>query len=817
MLAAVTISQQSLARLEPVPFTQVTIHDRFWEPRQEVNRKATVQHSLAMLERAGNFLDLELAAKGKREGYKGLLFTDSDLYKVIEGCAYTLAAHPDPRLDKRLDEIIAMIAKAQMDDGYINTWFQVTRPDQRFKNLRDWHELYCAGHMFEAAVAHFQATGKRNFLKVALKYANLIDERFGPNGAPGYCGHPELELALIKLWKATGDRKWFALADRMIENRGTHYFAQEHGTPESRYDGTYWLDDVPIREHREIKGHAVRAAYLMSGAADVARETGDEGIIKMLKRVWRNVTEKRIFITGGIGPSAANEGFTVDYDLPNGTAYQETCASIAMALWGNRMALLLGDAKYADAVEMALYNGMLSGVSLDGKGFFYTNPLASLGNHRREDWFDCACCPPNVLRTIASVGGYAYATNHPLSPMNGRERGLGARGSDSLYVNLYIGGSVSTELGGKKVAIDVATDYPWDGKVDFTIRSISPPPGPSPLGGTSHPQSGEGVQSVRFALRLRKPGWCLKTAVVINGKPLTSEQTTSGYIVLDRAWKKGDKVTLYMVMPAMQVEAHPAVKDDIGKAAIQRGPLIYCAEQVDNATPLDEVVVPRNAAIRPPSFKKDLLGGVVALQVTAEKIAPSDWEGKLYGPIWPSAKTRLTMIPYAFWDNRKPGRMEVWLPTSPPAPRVLGPEGKAKVSLSFTSGNCQPWGINDGIEPAKSGDQPDAVCHFWPHKGGEEWAQYTWTKPLAIKGVKVFWFDDTGRGECRLPESWKLQALVAGKWTEVPLKVTPIEMDKWSDVSFEPVRTTALRLVVRQKEGWASGIHEWKIVLADEE
>lgn len=639
LVAAATISSsQGLARLDPVSFTRVTILDRFWTPRQEVNRKATVQHCLDMLDRAGNFLDLQLAAQGQREGYKGLLFTDSDLYKVLEGCAYTLAAHPNPKLEKRMADIIAMIAKAQMDDGYINTWIQVTRPERPFKNLRDWHELYCAGHLIEAAVAHFQATDKRNFLNVALKFANLINDRFGPSGASGYCGHPELELALIKLWQATGDRKWFALSNRMIENRGAHYFAMEHGTPENRYDGTYWLDDVPIREHREIKGHAVRAAYLLSGAADVARETGDPGLIEMLERVWRNATEKRIFVTGGIGPSAANEGFTVDYDLPNGAAYQETCASIAMALWGHRMALLFGDAKYMDAVEMALYNGMLSGVSLDGKSFFYTNPLASVGSHRREDWFDCACCPPNVLRTIASVGGYAYATSQ-----------------SAFYVNLYIGGSVEAELGGRKVGIDIATDYPWKGKIEFTIKNAA-----------------------KFALHLRKPGWCGKAGVVINGRPLANEKRVNGYLVVERTWKKGDVLTLYMTMPAMQIEAHPAVRDDVGRAAIQRGPLIYCVEEVDNGATLDEIVVPRGARIRPPLFRKNLLGGVVALQVDAVQSAVPDWEGKLYQPVPSPHNTKLTLVPYSCWANRKPGRMEVWLPTTPPVPRVVGPEGKAK-------------------------------------------------------------------------------------------------------------------------------------------
>ena len=771
---ATQTSSPSLNKLEPVPFTQVRIKDRFWTPRQEVNRKATVEHSLEMLDKYGNLMVMKLAAEGKHEGYKGLVFTDSDLYKTLEGISYTLATHPDPKLDKRVDEIIALIASAQRADGYLDTWFEVTHPNDKFKNLRDWHELYCAGHMFEAAVAHFRATGKRNFLDVALKLANLIDSKFGPEGAPGYCGHPEIELALIKLWKATGDRKWFALSRRMIDNRGTHYFAQEHGTPEDRYDGTYWLDDVPIREHREIKGHAVRAAYLMSGAADVARETNDPALIKMLGRVWRNTTEKRIFVTGGIGPSGSNEGFTVDYDLPNLTAYQETCASIAMALWGHRMALLHGDAQYMDAVEDALYNALLSGVSLDGEKFFYVNPLESLGMHHRREWYDCACCPPNVLRTIASLGGYAYATS-----------------ADSLYVNLFVGGTVDTEVGGKPAGLDVKTDYPWDGKVELTLK-----------------------QPGRFKLCVRKPGWCDAPKTTVSATSSTMSEK-NGYLVFQADWKKGDKVTVDLPMPVVQLEAHPKVKDDRGLAAVRRGPLVYCLEQVDNKAPLDEVVI-RPGAKFTSRFQKDLMGGIVTIEAQAEQIGSPDWDNRLYQPMASGKPVAATLVPYGYWDNRKPGRMEVWVPLAPPPGRANGPEGKAEVSVSFKSGNAQPWGINDGIDPKSSGEQPSALCHFWPHKGGEEWVQYTWKKPLSIAGVQIYWFDDTGRGECRLPQSWRLQVLAGKQWKDVPLSSAPIARDEWCPAEFAPVRTTAMRLLVTQKEGWASGIHEWKIVLAED-
>ncbi len=772
--ALLCLSAPVSVKLDPVPFTQVTINDRFWSRRQETNRTATVDQCLKMLDKAGNFLVMELARDKKREGYKGLLFTDSDLYKVLEGISYTLQTSPNPALDKRMDEIIALIGSAQMPDGYINTWFQVTRPEDKFKNLRDWHELYCAGHMIEAAVAHFQATKKRSFLDIVLKYANLINSKFGPGGTVAYCGHPEIELALVKLWKVTGDRKWFELSKRMVENRGAHYFAQEHKTPDKDYDGTYWLDDMPIREHRDIKGHAVRAAYLMSGAADVARETDDPGMIKMLDRMWRSTVERRIFVTGGIGPSGSNEGFTVDYDLPNETAYQETCASIAMALWGQRMALLHADAQYADAVEMSLYNGVLSGISLDGRSFFYTNPLASRGTHHRSEWFQCACCPPNVLRTIASVGGYAYATS-----------------SDALYVNLYIGGSVKARVGEKELAFDVKTDYPWNGDVELKAKTA----------GT-------------YTLMLRKPRWSDNEALSVRGSQVDLK-TINGYFKIERTWQAGDVVKLILPMKPTQIEANPMVKSNLGRTAVQRGPLIYCAEQVDNDFPIQEAVLPAGSLMNA-QYRDDVLGGVVTIDAEGIRTSPNDWDRKLYQPTSKSTIARVRFVPYGFWDNRKPGRMDVWLPSTPPPAKVVGLEGKADVSVSYRSGNAQIYGINDGIEPTASNEQPNALCHFWPHKGGDEWVQYTWKSPQAISGIKLYWFDDTGRGECRIPASWKLQALVNGSFADVPLKEYPLVLNKWNEVSFPSISTTALRVLVKQKEGWSSGIHEWKIVRTDD-
>ncbi|MCW5555734.1 MAG: glycoside hydrolase family 127 protein [Verrucomicrobiae bacterium] len=773
-------AQGTLAKLRAVPFTDVKITDAFWSPRQETNRIASIPVNLENLEKAGNLENFRLAAKGAREGYQGPVFMDSDAYKALEAASYSLATHPDPALDARLDEIIATLAAAQQPDGYLNTYFIVKEPTKRWTNLRDWHELYCAGHLFEAAVAHYQATGKRSFLNVAIKLADNLDSVFGsPPKRMGYPGHPETELALIKLWRVTGERRYFELARFFVENRGRKFFAEEHKTPLDRYDGSYWQDDVPIYQHRNIKGHAVRAAYLMSGTTDVAAETGDERLLTMLNRVWRNTTERNMYLTGGIGPSAHNEGFTVDYDLPNATAYQETCATVALAQWGHRLALLYGDAKYADVVERALYNGVLAGVSQDGTKFFYVNPLESAGRHHRQPWFGCACCPPNVARTIASLGGYAYAVS-----------------DDALWVNLYIQGSVKAKVAGIPVELKVTTDYPWDGKV--VIEPVV-------------------KQPTSFELRLRLPAWCETPSLLVNGRRISPLQTEQGYLVVKDKWKRGDKIELNLPMPVQRMAANPNVKANHGLLAIQRGPLVYCLEQCDQSEPLAAMFVPAGAELKPEK-QKSLLGGVVAIKGMAEIAEDQNWRRTLYQPANVSRRVPFQAIPYYAWDNRQAGAMKVWLPTAPLVPPVGGLEAEAKVTMSFANDNCQPQGVNDGIEPKSSGEQPAANCHWWPRKGTEEWVQYTWSKPVTVTGTKAYWFDDTGRGQCRIPVSWRIQFLDGQNWKPVAAKGNySVAKDKWCEVEFEPVQTAALRLVVKLQDGWSTGVHEWKVMEAEEQ
>ena len=762
-----------LAKLQPVPFTAVTIQDSFWSPRQETNRVASIPVSLDNLEKAGNLTNFRLAARHATNGFIGPVFMDSDLYKAIEAASFSLATHPDPVLEARLDVVILLIAAAQQPDGYLDTFYIVKEPGRRWTNLRDCHELYCAGHLMEAAVAHFQATGKRNLLDVAIKLADHIDSVFGPEPKRlGYPGHPEIELALVKLWRATGEQRYFNLARFFVENRGRHFFADEHHTPPEKYDGTYWQDDVPIFDHEKIKGHAVRAAYLMSGTTDVAAQTGDERLLAMLDRVWRNTTGKNMYLTGGIGPSAHNEGFTVDYDLPNLSAYQETCATVALAQWASRLGRLYGDAQYADVVERGLYNGMLAGVSQDGTKFFYVNPLESTGNHHRQEWFGCACCPPNSARTIASLGGYAYAT-----------------GSNSLWVNLYIQGQVQALVGGENIRLDVKTDYPFDGKVILKTELNN---------------------AANFELHLRVPGWCEGASVSVNGKKVSSPMIERGYFVLSRQWKNGDAVELVLPMPVQRVAANPKVAADQGLQAIQRGPLVYCVEQCDQTAPVGSLVLPAAAILQ--VEKSKWFGGVPVIRGSGGQSENAEWKTTLYQNAASPKQVEITAVPYYVWDNRKAGAMKVWLPLAPVALKLAGLESSATVKMSFAGSNSDPGGINDGIEPVKSSDGPQALAHWWPHQGTEEWAQYTWPSAVTVQAAKVFWFDDTGHGECRLPEAWRLEYLDGKEWKPVAAKGKYASTkDKWCDVKFLPVQTQVLRLVVKLKEGWSAGVHEWKV------
>jgi len=634
---------QNPALFSPVQFTQVTIDDAFWSPKLQINRERTIPHIYQQCLETGRIdafgpnwqPDPEITTRLSWGGTP-VMFWDSDVAKWLEAACYSLATHFDPQLDTLVDEVIAGIAQAQHADGYLNTWFTTVDPQNRWKNLRDWHELYCAGHMIEAGVAHYRATGKQTLLDVVCRYADYIDGIFGPelDQKHGYPGHPEIELALVKLYHATGQQRYLELSRYFVNERGRqpHYFdheAQERGDDPA----TFWAKNYeysqshqPVREQQEVVGHAVRAMYLYSAMIDLARKNDETGLQEVCEQLWQHLTTKRMYVTGGIGTSNQNEGFTSDYDLPNESAYAETCAAIGLIFWAQRLLQLDCNRRYTDALELALYNSVLSAISSDGQHFFYENPLASNGHHHRQPWFVCPCCPPNLARLFSSLGEYIYAQSQ----------------TDAI-VHLYIQGTGRLSVGGQVVTLHQETDYPWEGKV--AVRVVPEQPG-------------------TFGLRLRIPGWCRSAGVQVNGEDISlTNRLAHGYIRIERLWQPGDVVTLELPMPIERLSAHPDIQADQGQIALQRGPLIYCLEQCDHAQPLHRLVLPSTAALTG-QFEPELLGGVVVLRGTATSLDTSGWKDALYRPHPPAVHpTPITAIPYYAWDNRAPGAMRVWIQT----------------------------------------------------------------------------------------------------------------------------------------------------------
>ncbi|MGQ9592171.1 MAG: glycoside hydrolase family 127 protein [Planctomycetota bacterium] len=603
---------ESCAKLLPVSFADVEIADGFWRGRLEANRTVSIPHNLKTCEETGRIRNFAQAAGLDRSPFRGHIFHDSDVYKVLEAVAYSLVTHPDEELEDRLEKLIDLVAAAQSPDGYLNTYFTVAAPEKRWTNLPHDHELYCAGHLFEAAVAHYRATGRRKFLDVACRLADHIDRTFGPGKRAGLPGHQEIELALVKLWRATGEKRYLDLA---------RFFVEERGRKTHESFGPYCQDHLPAREQTEPVGHAVRFLYFFSGVADLAALDGDRGYIDAMERLWRNIVERKMYVTGGVGVQGHGEGFAREYFLPNYDAYCETCASIAMAFWNHRLALLHGEGRFADLVERVLYNGALSGVSLRGDRFFYVNPLASRGDHHREPWYDCACCPTNVVRFVAAIGDYVYASL--------------ADGSGACVLQ-YVAGSGIVPLARGKVRLRQETRYPWEGRVRISVEP-------------------EGAEE--FALCLRIPGWCEGASLAVNGRRLALEPDR-GFVTLRRSWARGDAVDLELPMPVRRVESHPKVEEDAGKRAYERGPIVYCLEDCDHACPVDEIAIGEDAALEP-VFRPDLLGGVVVLEGRAARVPREAAGGKSESGGEP---VQVRFLPYYAWDNREPGRMVVWIP-----------------------------------------------------------------------------------------------------------------------------------------------------------
>ena len=788
-VASISLSAAAQTQIQEVPFTQVHLNDGFWSPRIEINRTVSIPSAFHECEVNGRFDNFAIAAgliKGEHKG--DFSFDDTDPYKVIEGASYSLAVHYDAKLDHYLDSVINIIAKAQEPDGYLTTC--VTNKCTRLSGwwgTHKWekinsHELYNSGHLIESAVAHYRATGKKTFLNVAIKNADLVCKTFGPNEGqihrPG--GHPIIEMALCKLYKVTGNKKYL---------EGAKYFVDETGRcTDGHRPSEYSQDHMPILQQQEIVGHAVRAGYLYSGVADVAALTGDKAYFEALKRIWENMSSKKLFITGGIGSRPQGEGFGPNYELFNHTAYCETCAAIANVYWNYRMFLATGESKYIDVCERALYNNVLSGVSLSGDKFFYDNVLESDGEHERQKWFGCACCPGNITRFIASVPGYIYA-------QQGRD----------IYVNLYAQGKA--KIG--KVELEQSTNYPWEGKIRIKVTK------------------GSG----KFAIKLRIPSWLKSSptnntlyyyndaapafAITVNGKQVAVENTD--YATINRNWKKGDMIDIDFPMSVRRIVANDNAEDDRGKVALERGPIVYCLEGSDQA---DGKVFNKyilNSAAITAQYDADLLNGVVTLSGDAKQLQPD-------GTI---KDVTFRAIPYSTWNNRGAQQMEIWVANSPiKAVATPQPSIASKAQTFSNRGPIQndapetapvdTWasGVNDQWEPKRSSDISKPYHYWWLKQGTNEAISYQFDQAYEVSNVQVYWLEfDHYDGNFRMPASWALYYKDANdEWQEVenhsPYTVLK---DCYNSVDFKPVKTTGLKIIAKLQPGNSGGVLEWKV------
>jgi DUF1680 family protein len=783
--------------VKPVPFTAVHVHDGFWAPRIETNRTVTIPFAFRKDETTGrvdNFIRAAKALRGEpfdNHKYPPYPFDDTDVYKVIEGASYTLSVHPDPQLEAYVDGLIEKIGAAQEPDGYLYTARTIdpAHPHPWSGNQR-WilegvnsHELYDLGHLYEAAVAHYQATQKRTLLNIALRTANLLDQTFGPGKRAIWPGHQIVEMGLAKLYRVTGDERYLNLAKFMLDSRGPDSSEEGAGNP-------YVEAQQKVVDQTEAVtgGHAVRAMYMYSGMADVAALTGDAAYVRALDRIWENVAAKKLHITGGVGARADGEAFGEDYELPNLSAYNETCAAVGNDYWNHRMFLLHADAKYIDVMERTLYNGLISGVSLDGTTFFYQNPLEATGlaaKDQRSPWFGVACCPGNITRFMASVPGYMYA-----------QRG------DAVWVNLFAASSADIKLdNGRTLKIAQETRYPWDGAVKMTVNPD---------------------EAARLTIHVRIPGWARNEPVAsdlyrfadtpaapvtlkVNGRPVPLK-LDKGYAGLTRTWRKGDTIELHLPMPVRRVAANERVAADRGRVALERGPVVYAAEWPDNPKgQVRNLLLPDGAPLTA-EFKSAMLKGVVVVHGKAIALA-YDAQGKIA-----RTEQEFTAIPYYAWANRGRGQMMVWFPTDEahakpqPYPTVAS---TASVTVSGQN-RRDPRTINDEEEPASSND-PTSYFDWWPRKGTSEWVEYAFEKPATVSECRVYWFDDTGRGEVRVPASWRLLYRDGNGWKPVRAReLYDVEQDTYNRVAFEPVTTSGLRLELTMQPNWSAGIQQWR-------
>ncbi len=774
--------------IQPVPFTQVKLTDNFWAPRIKKNANVTIPIAFGYCESTGRVKNFEIAGGLDTGKFQTIYpFDDSDVFKIIEGASYSLQTIPDPKLDAYLDSLIWKIGLAQEDDGYLYTNRTIAEMHGG-AGLHEWaskdrwgldsilsHELYNLGHLYEAAVAHYEATGKRTLLDIAIKSADLVNKDFGWDRETVYPGHQVIEMGLVKLYRATGDKKYLDLA---------RFFLDLRGPKGEQYNQAH----KKVVDQSEAVGHSVRATYMYSGMADIAAIEKDEAYLNAITKIWEDIVYKKMYLTGGIGATGGNEGFADPYLLPNMSAYCETCASIGNIFTNERLFLLHGQTKYIDILEKTLYNSMLSGVSLSGDRFFYPNPLESNGQHQRQAWFGCACCPSNVARFVPAIPGYIYAVTE-----------------NELYINLFISNEADVSVGGKKISVTQKADFPWDGKVEISIN----------------PETGG-----KFDLKVRIPGWALNEAIPgdlyrfadldntpinisVNDEPFEVASLTDGYAVISRKWKQGDRINVDFPMPVRKVIADEKIKEDVSKIAFQRGPVIYCAEWPDNNDgKVLNLLIKKDAAVTT-EFVPSVLEGTQVIKTKGNKTKRT-----LDGRIELLDEEPVTLIPYALWNNRGPGQMMVWVPTEPevshplPAPTIAN-----RSSVRTSSRNIRDLGaVNDQISPAHSNDHSVSYFHWWPEKDKWEWIEYDFEKPATISKTKVYWYDDGPNGGCRIPDEWEIQYLSGNMWQPVKGKGQyKVTKDGWDSLDFKPVKATAVKIKVKLNKDFAAGIYEWII------
>lgn len=773
--------------IQPAPFADVRFAEgSFWEKRQETNRLVTVPHDFEQAEETGRIRNFAKAGALMEGRYEGLRFNDSDVYKIVEGAAYVLAQQPDPELDQYLDDLIAKFAAAQIEDGYLYTVMTVPHDPEkpvrgvgydRWVHGRESHELYCVGHMYEAASAHFEATGKRSLLDIALKSADLVAREFGPDARRMPPGHQEIELGLVRLYRITGERKYLELARFFLEERGRSNDGRELW-------GSYFQDHAPVTEQDEAMGHAVRAGYMYAAMADVAALTGDQAYRDALDRLWENVAEKKLYLTGGVG-GGSGEGFSAEYILPNLRAYNETCSSIANVMWNHRMFLLNGDAKYIDILERTIYNSFLSGIGMSGDVFFYPNRLASHTGAERSPWFPCACCPPNVARFIPRIGEFQYGI-----------------GENTVFVNLYSAGVAKLELAGESVKFAQDTNYPWNGRVRIGVDPEKP---------------------ARFTVKLRIPGWVrapfpstlytyldeqpVNVAVKVNGRAVQADPV-SGYVSLKRKWKAGDMITLDLPMSVRTVIADARVESTRGRVALMRGPIVYCAEGPDNGDAVHNLLVPENAKFGT-EMREDLLGGVMTIKGRVKALAYTDGTGGIT-----SRAHDLVAIPYYAWAHRGKAPMRVWLAREQAAawPEAIDTlASRSGATASHKPGWATFSALNDQILPFDSNDQEVPRFSWYSHRGTTEWVQYKFPEAAQVSSVKVYWAADTD-GPFRVPKAWRLLYRDGGEWKEVSNREAyGVKSGTMNHVDFEAVETDVLRIEATLQPKQSGGILEWRV------